>query len=144
MTDTWRPTDPGVLLLPSGRLVRGRGLRHPLDPAAPAPSYGLYLLGRRPAPVPWEFTWLRWPDFRLPADRPAARAALAEAWERAAHELVEVACGGGRGRTGTALACLAVLDGVPAEEAVDFVRRHYDRRAVETPWQKRYVRGFTG
>lgn len=144
MTDTWRVTDPGVLRLPSGRLVRGRGLRHPLDPAAPAPSYGLYLLGRRPAPVPWEFTWLRWPDFRLPADRPAACAALAETWERAAEERVEVACFGGRGRTGTALACLAVLDGVPAEEAVDFVRRHYDRRAVETPWQKRYVCGFTG
>ncbi|MFF4903790.1 protein-tyrosine phosphatase family protein [Streptomyces sp. NPDC001260] len=142
MTDTWRPTDPGVLRLPSGRLVRGRGLRHPFDPAAPTPSYALYLLGRRPPPVPWESTWLRWPDFRLPADRPAARAALAEAWERSAEERVEVACGGGRGRTGTALACLAVLDGVPAEDAVDFVRRHYDRRAVETPWQKRYVRGF--
>ncbi len=26
------------------------------------------------------------------------------------------------GRTGTALACLAVLDGVPADEAVAFVR----------------------
>ncbi|TQJ88024.1 protein-tyrosine phosphatase family protein [Streptomyces sp. SLBN-31] len=142
MTDTWRPTDPGVLRLPSGRLVRGRGLRHPLDPAAPAPSYALYLLGRRPPSVPWESTWLRWPDFRLPADRQAARAALAEAWERAARERVEVACGGGRGRTGTALACLAVLDGVPAEEAVGFVRLHYDRRAVETPWQKRYVRHF--
>lgn len=48
----------------------------------------------------------------------------------------------GRGRTGTALACVAVLDGVPAAEAVDYVRRHYDRRAVETPWQRRYVRGF--
>lgn len=62
--------------------------------------------------------------------------------ERAGTERVEFACGGGRGRTGTALACLAVLDGVPAAEAVTFVRRHYDRRAVETPWQKRYVRAF--
>ncbi|PLW73468.1 protein phosphatase, partial [Streptomyces sp. DJ] len=52
------------------------------------------------------------------------------------------ACGGGRGRTGTALACLAVLDGVPPERAVDFVRRNYDRRAVETLWQKRYVLRF--
>jgi hypothetical protein len=33
---------------------------------------------------------------------------------------VEIACGGGRGRTGTALACLAVLDGVPAEQAVAY------------------------
>ncbi|MBY8340888.1 MULTISPECIES: protein-tyrosine phosphatase family protein [Streptomyces] len=142
MTDPWNPADPGVLRLPSGRLVRGRGLRHPLDASASAPSYALYLLGRQPPPVPWEFRWVRWPDFRLPADRADARAALIEAWRRAAEERVEIACGGGRGRTGTALACLAILDGVPAEEAVDFVRRHYDRRAVETPWQKRYVRRF--
>jgi hypothetical protein len=142
MTDPWNPADPGVLRLPSGRLVRGRGLRRPLDGSAPTPSYALYLLGRQPPRVPWEFRWIRWPDFRLPADRAEARAALTEAWERAAGERVEIACGGGRGRTGTALACLAVLDGVPAEEAVDFVRSHYDRRAVETPWQKRYVRRF--
>ncbi|OUD00278.1 protein phosphatase, partial [Streptomyces swartbergensis] len=31
MTDLWNESDVGVLRLPSGRLVRGRGLRHPLD-----------------------------------------------------------------------------------------------------------------
>ena len=139
----WRAGEPGVLVLPSGRMVRGRGLRRPLDPAAPVPSYGLYLVGGRPPPMPWEARWVRWPDFRLPADREDARAALVEAWRRTQDERVEVACGGGRGRTGTALACLAVLDGVPAGEAVEFVRRHYDRHAVETPWQRRYVRRFT-
>ncbi|MER6411030.1 protein phosphatase [Streptomyces humidus] len=138
----WCAADPGVLELPSGRLVRGRGLRRPLDPTAPAPAYGVYLLGARPPSSPWESRWLRWPDFRLPADRRDAREVLTEAWRRAAGERVEIACAGGRGRTGTALACLAVLDGVPAGEAVAFVRRHYDRRAVETPWQRRYVRGF--
>ncbi|WP_405816690.1 protein-tyrosine phosphatase family protein [Streptomyces sp. NBC_01390] len=138
----WGEGDAGVLRLPSGRLVRGRGLRHPLDPTAPVPSYALYLLGSQPPAVSWEFRWLRWPDFRLPKDHADARAALVEAWERAADERVEVACGGGRGRTGTALACLAVLDGVPAGEAVAFVRAHYDRHAVETPWQRRYVRRF--
>ncbi|MGC5035153.1 protein-tyrosine phosphatase family protein [Streptomyces sp. DT190] len=142
VSDLWSEHDTGVLRLPSGRAVRGRGLRHPLDPAAPLPSYGLYLLGRRPPAVSWESDWIRWPDFRLPADPEAARAALAGAWERAAGERVEIACGGGRGRTGTALACLAVLDGVPAAQAVAYVRRHYDRRAVETPWQRRYVRRF--
>ncbi|WP_086726076.1 protein phosphatase [Streptomyces carpinensis] len=139
----WQEGRPGVLRLPSGRLVRGRGLRRPPDPGAPNPTYGVHLLGRRPPSVPWESRWIRWPDFRLPADRAAARALLAEAWERAADGRVEIACGGGRGRTGTALACLAVLDGVPAGEAVGYVREHYDRHAVETPWQKRYVRGFT-
>ncbi|WP_055620867.1 hypothetical protein [Streptomyces sp. JHA19] len=139
----WHEGDPGVLRLPSGRLVRGRALRRPVDPAAPPPTYGVYLLGRRPPATGWEAHWIRWPDFRLPADRAAARAALTAAWDRAPYERVEIACGGGRGRTGTALACLAVLDGVPAGEAVDFVRRHYDRHAVETPWQRRYVRTFS-
>ncbi|MEU9335786.1 protein-tyrosine phosphatase family protein [Streptomyces sp. NPDC048290] len=143
MTDTtWNPADPGVLTLPSGRLVRGRGLRHPLPPG-PEPAYALYLLGRAPEPVGWEYRWLRWPDFRLPADRAATADALRTAWRRAATERVEVACGGGRGRTGTALACLAVLDGVPAAEAVAYVRAHYAPRAVETPWQRRYVARFS-
>ena len=92
----------------------------------------------------WESRWLRWPDFRLPADRDQARAVFEDALERAGVERVEFACGGGRGRTGTALACLAVLDGVRASQAVDFVRRNYDRHAVETPWQKGYVRRFAG
>ncbi|WP_108999329.1 protein-tyrosine phosphatase family protein [Streptomyces rishiriensis] len=139
----WSAGDPGVLELPSGRLIRGRGLRRPPDPAAPVPAYGLYLLSARPPRPPWESRWVRWPDFRLPADRRDARAALVEAWRRAADSRVEIACAGGRGRTGTALACLAVLDGVPADEAVRYVRAHYDRRAVETPWQRGYVRRFT-
>lgn len=138
----WDEQGPGVLRLPSGRLVRGRGLRHAADPDAPRPSYGIYLLGGSPPEVPWTSHWLRWPDFRLPADREECRTVLTEAWRRAAEERVEIACGGGRGRTGTALACLAVLDGVPPERAVAYVREHYDRRAVETPWQRRYVRRF--
>ncbi len=67
---------------------------------------------------------------------------MRDAWERARTQRVEVACGGGRGRTGTALACIAVLDGVPADDAVAFVRRHFDPHAVETPWQRRYVARF--
>lgn len=143
MTDLWDATAPGVLALPSGRLVRGRGLRRPL-PVGPEPSFALYLLGRQPPTVPWEHRWVRWPDFRLPADHAQATAAFHKAWRRAATERVEVACRGGHGRTGTALACLAVLDGVPPEEAVAYVRARYSSRAVETPWQRRYVRRFDG
>ncbi|WP_369252317.1 protein-tyrosine phosphatase family protein [Geodermatophilus amargosae] len=139
--DLWDDGTPGVVDLPSGRRVRGRGLRRPLPPGPP-PSFGVYLLGR-PAPVlGWENRWVRWPDFRLPADPGDLHAALAEAWERSATERVEIACGGGTGRTGTALACLAVLDGVPAGEAVAFARRHYRPRAVETRRQARFVAAF--
>jgi hypothetical protein len=139
--ERWQHSAPGVLELPSGRLLRGRGLRRPL-PEGPAAQWGLYLLGRTPPPTPWASRWLRWPDFRLPTDREDAVLALREAWERAAHERVELACGGGRGRTGTALACLAVLDGVPPADAVAYVRAGYHPRAVETPGQRRYVAAF--
>ena len=137
----WDAATEGLLTLPSGRRVRGRGLRAPL-PAGPLPGLGVYLVARPPAPVPWEHRWVRWPDFRTPADPAQLRAALLEVWQRAAAERVELACGGGTGRTGTALACLAVLDGVPAVEAVDFVRAHYRPRAVETPGQRRFVTRF--
>ena len=132
---------PGVLELPSGRRVRGRGLRRP-PPPGPPPDLGVYLLGRPPPALPWESRWVRWPDFRLPADAGALHAALREAWERSATGRVEIACGGGTGRTGTALACLAVLDGVPPEDAVAFVRRRYRARAVETRGQARLVAAF--
>jgi protein-tyrosine phosphatase len=102
----------------------------------------VYLLGKRPSDTPWETRWLRWPDFWLPRNRALAKRILREAWDRAADERVEIACGSGRGRTGTALACLAVIDGVPADQAVAYVRRHYDPHAVETPWQRRYVERF--
>jgi hypothetical protein len=131
----------GVLRVPSGRLVRGRGLRYPI-PAGATPTFALYLLGHPPPPVPWEARWLRWPDFWLPSDRTATRDALREAWARAETERVEIACNGGYGRTGTALACFAVLDGVPNREAVAYVRQHYASRAVETPWQRRFVARF--
>jgi protein-tyrosine phosphatase len=137
----WDPSAVGVLRLPSGRLLRGRGLSRPF-PDGPPPQFAVYLLGREPAPVDWDARWVRWPDFRLPKDRRDAADAFRAAWARAEHERVELACGGGRGRTGTALACIAILDGVPAADAVAFVRANYDRHAVETPGQRRYVRRF--
>ena len=130
-----------MVVLPSGRLVRGRALRRSL-PEGAAPELGLYLAGRQPAAVPWPSRWLRWPDFRLPVDWSDAEDALRQLWDRVEHQRVEVACGHGRGRTGTARACLAVLDGLPADEAVAWSRLHDDRRAAETPWQRRFVERF--
>ena len=49
-------------------------------------------------------------------------------------------CGSGVGRTGTALALLTVFDGLSAEEGIRWVRENYHPRAVETPWQRRWLK----
>lgn len=140
VNEPWVPREPGVLVLPSGLLVRGRAFM--AVPDGPPPTYGLYLLGRDPGPQPWPSRWLRWPDFRLPSDRDDAAATLRDAYARLGTDRVEVACAGGRGRTGTALACLVALDTGTGKGAVDYVRNNYDRHAVETPGQRRYVARF--
>jgi hypothetical protein len=137
----WEATGAGVLRWPSGRLVRGRGLRRPLPPG-PEPTLAVYLSSKPPPAVAWQARWVRRPGFWLPRDQAHARDVLHEAWERALAERVEIVCPGGRGRIGTALACLAIIDGLPREQAVAFVRQHYDPHAVETPWQKRYAAHF--
>jgi hypothetical protein len=126
------------LPLPGGARVRGRRLGEPAEPAEPV-DFTL-VLGNGPAPA-WPYRRVAWPDFWVPSDRGDALDALREAHRRAyAGQRVEVGCRGGVGRTGTALAALAVLDGLPPREAVALVRAGYHRRAVETPWQRRWLR----
>jgi protein-tyrosine phosphatase len=121
--------------LPSGAWVRGRRLR---DDAGPA-DFTL-MLAAGPVP-PGAHRRVRWPDFWIPLDRADALDALHETLRRAhAGERVDVACHGGRGRTGTALAALAILDGLPRASAVRWVRSVYHPRAVETPWQRWWLR----
>lgn len=128
----------GIVDFPDGRRIRGRGLRR-ASPDGPRPEFGVYLLGRDPAIGAWPYRWVRWRDFRLPDSTDDALAALREAHRRAESERVEVACGGGIGRTGTALAVLAVMSGVDADRAVAWTRQHYHRRAVETRRQRRWI-----
>ncbi len=128
--------------------MRGRGLGRPA-PEGPSPDFGLYLgsarLRRRyDSGLTWEHEWIRWPDFLLPLDWAAARRSILAAHERAKTEDVEIACYGGAGRTGTVLSCLATLSGLSADEAVAWVREHHHKRAVETAWQRRWVRWFAG
>ncbi len=136
---TWDTAVPGVVELPDGRRVRGTGVRLPRGDV-PAPDLAVYLLGADPGPAGWPYRWVRWRDFGLPASTDAAVAALREAHDRAADERVEIACGAGRGRTGSALALLAVMSGVAPRDAVAWVRAHYHPRAAETPWQRAWVR----
>ncbi|HXY94002.1 MAG TPA: hypothetical protein VEP49_16090 [Acidimicrobiia bacterium] len=105
------------------------------------PDFGLYL-DRRWEP-PWAHEHVDWPDFGVPADRSALRAALEGLVMRArAGQQVELGCLGAHGRTGTALACAAVLTGIAPSEAVGWVRMTYCAKAVETSEQAEFVATF--
>ncbi len=129
------------------------------------PDFGLYVYGRpqrRPSRMgsllnrvtrralhggswitPWDAEWSHWPDFGVPADSEAAARSIVAAFGRAQRgEVVEVACYGGKGRTGTMLACMAVLAGVPRGQAVEWVRANYSSKAVERDSQARWVEWF--
>jgi hypothetical protein len=137
----------GAIRLPDGCQVRGRGLRAPA-PGGPVPDFGLYLgsdrLRRRhDGAISWPHAWIEWPDFLLPKDgREAARQIHALHAQAREGRAVEVACGGGVGRTGTVIACLAVLAGLSPADAIAWTRANHHRRAVETPWQRRWVSRF--
>ncbi|MET7992907.1 protein-tyrosine phosphatase family protein [Amycolatopsis sp. NPDC005232] len=137
----------GTLALPDGAQVRGRGLGRPA-PEGPAPGYGLYLGSGRlrrkyDDGLTWDHDWIHWPDFLLPLNWADARRKILALHTRAlAGESVEVACYGGVGRTGTVLACLVTLSGLGADDAVAWVRENHHHRAVETAWQRRWVRWF--
>jgi len=144
----------GAINLPDGTLIRGRGRREPL-PAGPLPDFGLYLgrppnqprralIRRRPGWQPgWPAEWIDWPDFRTPRDDRLAAVTIEHAYLLArAGQRVEVACGGGTGRTGTVIACMAILAGHPAADAIAWTRRHYRPPAAETTGQRRWIQWF--
>ena len=135
----WSTHVEGVVILPDGRRVRGRGLSAGPPHGDELPEYGVYLTATPPPETGWESHWVCWPDFRLPRSSADAIAALEAAYGRAASTRVEIACDGGTGRTGTAIALLARFAGVPGDEAVGWTRAHYRPRAVETPWQRRFA-----
>ena len=135
-SDDWR----GGLVLPGRTVVRGRGVQYPA-PAGREPDFGLYL-GVDYHPT-WAHDRLEWPDFGLPGDPIVAAHAIEDLYARArAGEYVEAACRAGKGRTGTVIACLAILDGLPPGHAVGWTRKHYHHRAVQTLWQRHWVRHF--
>lgn len=140
-------TLPGATQLPDGTWVRGRGLRK-AEREGPAPDFGLYLgaarLRRRHEDsLNWPHDWVHWPDGWLPTDWRAAAESLVRLHERAlAGESVELACHGGQGRTGTAIACLVTLCGLSPRAALRWTRDNYSRWAVELPWQRWWVSWF--
>jgi Swiss Army Knife protein, DSP-PTPase phosphatase domain len=125
---------------PDGTRVRALSIAE-RDEQSSGRDFGLYMDPR------WEPTWpaevIDWPDYGLPPDSARAATQIRAAFSRAkSGESVEIGCLGGLGRMGTVLACMAVLAGVDARDAVGWVRENYRPTAVETLDQERWIDWF--
>ena len=88
----------------------------------------------------WPGIVLDWPDFGVPRQDANALAAIVEAVDRArSGQDILIGCRGGIGRTGTILAAIAVITGIPPQRARDWVRARYHPDAVETEPQRMWV-----
>jgi hypothetical protein len=131
---------------PDGTEVLAHGRLEVVPPERPRnPDAALYLDSRWATDpgVTWPYTLIPWDDFEPPEDEEELFRALDTIWATARRgKLVEIACDGGTGRTGTALACLAVLAGIQPGNAVGWVRENYHPWAVEVPEQEAFVDRF--
>jgi hypothetical protein len=135
-----------IVNLPDGAVVFAQGRLGLVPPSrSPQPDYAVYLDERWAADpdVTWPCRMISWPDFGLPKDVSELFDVIWDIHARAkTGEVVQIACYGGLGRTGTVLSCLAVCAGVQFSDAVEWVRANYDRRAVETDEQVQLVETF--
>jgi hypothetical protein len=131
----------GMLLLSlDGAPIRITG--GPFD-AMPEAARGLCLEARaaRLAEAAWR---LDVPDFGLP-DEAGLRGVLQQmlAEMRAVPDgAYHIGCKAGLGRTGTAMACLALMVGAVEGDPVAWLRAAYHPEAIETPAQEDFVRRF--
>ncbi len=140
--------DDGVIEFPSGRRVRGRSWKTPVSQDATytvvlTTSSGKDFSNHGIQTSAQETVTIDWPDDRLPLRLSQASQVLREAWERSAEERVEIVCTGGKGRTGTALAIMAICDGMTPEDAIDFVRENYCAEAIQTHAQRGFLLDFS-
>lgn len=142
----WRKNALMIVRLPDDTFVYAQGrLGLISSDRIPKPDYAVYLDERwaDDPEVTWPFRMINWPDFGLPENQSELFDVILNIHDRVkAGEVVEIACYGGLGRTGTVLSCLAVCAGVQASNAVEWARSNYDRRAVETDEQQQLVDAF--
>ncbi len=125
---TLQRQDVRLLLL----LVEDHELRQWGDPAIVAVAAAKGLRVRR-HPLP---------DGAAPASIDEMVSLLAELRSERREGDIAVACMGGVGRTGTVAACALVEGGMPADGAIDHVRRVRHPDAVETAEQRAFVRRY--
>jgi hypothetical protein len=135
-----------LVTLPNDTVVHAQGRLGLISSERPrAPDFALYLDERwlTDPEVSWPYRLIAWPDFGLPIDEGELFEVIVNIHDRAiSGELVEIACYGGLGRTGTVLSCVAICAGVPLRDAVAWVRIHYDQRAVESQEQYQLIERF--
>lgn len=124
---------------PDGVVVMGSSLDN--LPRIRPPQRGLYADHHwRPA---WRSEFITWNDFGLPKNYEAALDAICDTYDLAEQGArVEIGCQGGHGRTGTILACMAVVSGMDHKDAIAFVRSRFCSQAVETDEQEWWVEWF--
>lgn len=115
--------------------------QHTREPWEEAPDFGLYLDSS------WHASCLAytidWPDYGIPRRFDIAAKAIIDTYNKAREGLwVEIGCIGGHGRTGTALACMAVLGGMKPDDAIHHVRSTYCDHTIETDEQAWFVEWF--
>ena len=104
-------------------------------PSALERAYGAAGLSLRHFPIA---------DFGIPTDAAAFRSFLERVLAGlSAGEGIYIHCAMGRGRTGTAVACLLALAGAEGDP-VGLTRALYRRDTVETAGQQAFVAGFRG
>ena len=129
------------ITLPDGTAIRASSIFDRVEDD-PTRDFGLYMDARWKPVSPSDLIDRR--DFGLPADATRAATQIRDAFLRAkSGEAVEVGCLGGLGRTGTVLACMAVLTGLDAPSSIAWVRTNYRPDAVETADQEEWVAWFT-
>ena len=92
--------------------------------------------------MPTHFLRLHWPDMGVPPVAPAWWLRLARAIPKRADTLI--ACVGSHGRTGTALALLALAYDVvdTAPNAIALIRKEHCTHAIESKSQEKYIADF--
>lgn len=116
--------------------------KHTRKLADPVPDFALYVDSS------WypdcHATYIPWRDHGLPQiPLHVAAGAIVEAYRLAKDGFtVEIGCIGGHGRTGTVLACMAVLTGLDADASMQYIWDNYCKRAIESDDQEWFVKWF--
>lgn len=92
----------------------------------------------------YDAIFLEWPDMAAFRDFPTLEASLKWLMTYARKgQMADIGCVGSHGRTGTALACLLVMEeGLTAEEAIKAVRKRHCQRCIETDRQEAMIDSF--